>query len=251
MPRKVVSRVCWQQCMRTCQKLGSRRLAALATMTGHDDCNVMYTKVMLIDVIIPVLAAMTAHMGQVSVQKLGLKVLGNVANVDTKTAIASARGIPVMLTAMTAHIGHAEVQLQGYGVLKRLACNHNNQIAITSVGGIAVVLAAMIAHTGHADVKLQGCGVLTSLTCNADNQTAIAAARGISVVLAVMKWHMRITDVQEQDCGALGNIGWSDTTLQKRIKDKGGVVVVQAAVAASGATAQCREHGQKLLGKLT
>jgi len=57
-------------------------------------------------------------------------------------------------------------------------------------------------------------------------------------------------EVLEHGCCALGRIGWSDTTLQKRIKDEGGVAVVQATVAASGATTDCKEVGQTLLHKL-
>ena len=34
------------------------------------------------------------------------------------------------------------------------------------------------------------------------------------------------------------------------IEDEGSVVVLQAAVAATGATAPCKEHGQRQLGKL-
>ena len=89
--------------------------------------------------------------------------------------------------------------------------------------------------------------MLADLAFNADNETAIAAAGGIPVVLAAMKAHKGHADVQEQGCFALCNIGWSDPTLQKRIKDEGGVAVVQAVVAASGATANCKDQGQRLL----
>jgi len=84
-----------------------------------------------------------------------------------------------------------------------------------------------------------------------DTDTAIAAAGGILVVLSAMTAHTGDTAVREQDYMALDNIAWSDTLMQRRIKDEDGAVVVQAAVAASGATEVCKEIGQKLLGKLS
>ena len=48
----------------------------------------------------------------------------------------------------------------------------------------------------------------------------------------------------------LVNIRWLDATLHRRIKEEGGVDVVQAAVAASKATEEYKEPGQELLGKL-
>ena len=106
-------------------------------------------------------------------------------------------------------------------------------------------------HNEHKDVQLRGCWALSNLAVKDDNKKAIAVAGGIPVVLAAMKAHNEHKDVQEHGCWALGNIGWSDATLQKRIKDEGGVAVVQAAVAASGVSAQCQEIGQTLLAKLT
>ena len=108
----------------------------------------------------------------------------------------------------------------------------------------------MKAHKGDVDVQLYGCRALGNLAVNADNETAIAAAGGIPVVLAAMRAHVGNASVQEYGCWALSHIGWSDATVQKRIKDEGGVDVVKAAVAASGATAKCKQVGQKLLGKL-
>ena len=56
--------------------------------------------------------------------------------------------------------------------------------------------------------------------------------------------------VMEQACMALGNIGWSDKALQKRIKDAGAEPVVRAALAAPDATHETKKWGQRLLDKL-
>jgi len=112
------------------------------------------------------------------------------------------------------------------------------------------VIAAMNAHMGHECVQGQGCRALGTLAHNNDIEKAIAAEGGISVVLAAMVAHMGDTDVQERICWALGSIGWSDKTLQKKIKKVGGVVVVEAAIKASGANAGCKSIGQTLLDKL-
>ena len=195
-----------------------------------------------------VLAAMKAHAGDAEMLVQGCRVLANIAfkNDGKKTAIEAAGGIPVVLAAMKMHKGHANVQWKACWALTNLAFNGDNTTAIVASGGIPVVLAAMKAHKGHADVQGSGCHALS----NTDNQIAIVAAGGIPVVLAAMKAHKGHADVQEQGCWALSHIGWSDATLQKCIKDEGGVDVVRAAVAASGATAKCKEEGQRLLGKL-
>jgi len=217
------------------------------------------------------LAAMTTHEKETHVQEKGCWALAILAcNADNQKAIAAAGGIPVVLAAMTEHTRHAGVARlvtlgalaariaamkdagvleQGCRALANLALNEDNQKAIAAVGGIPAVLAAMTAYPmmGRAEVQEQGCSALKNLARNTGNRTAIAAAGGISVVLAAMTKH---AGVQEHGCAVLCNIGWSDTTLQKRIKDEGGVVVVQAAVAASGTTADCKEHGKKLLGHL-
>ena len=86
-------------------------------------------------------------------------------------------------------------------------------------------------HLGHTDVQEYGCRALTNLAGIDDIKTAIAAAGGIPVVLAAMTAHLGQTY-----CIALCYIRWLDTTLQKRIKEEGGVAVVQATVATSGAT---------------
>ena len=77
----------------------------------------------------------------------------------------------------------------------------------------------------------------------------IAGAGGIGVVLTAMTTHTR-NDLHEYGCEALGNLGQSDATLQKRIKDEGGVGVVEAAVGAVGATGDCKKYGQTLLDTL-
>jgi len=69
-------------------------------------------------------------------------------------------------------------------------------------------------------------------------------------VLAAMKAHTGHPGVQESAIMALGNLGRSDTTVQKLIKDEGGVVMVQAAVATTGSTVDCKEKGLRLLSRL-
>ena len=198
-----------------------------------------------------VLAAMKAYSGDVSVQDYGCGALATLAvNVDNNTAIAAAGGISVVLAAMKEHIGHADVQTYGCWALANLAANTNNKTAVAASGGVSVVLASMKAHMGHKDLQAHGCKALVNLASNADNRTAIVAAGGIPVVLAVMTAHTGYARVQEYGCCALCFIGWSDTTLQKSIKDEGGVAVVQAAMAAFGATTNCKEQGQQLLHKL-
>jgi len=66
-----------------------------------------------------------------------------------------------------------------------------------------------------------------------------------------MMAHEGHTGVQHSGIMAMGNIVGSDTTLQKRIKVESGVMVVQAAVTVSGASAECKLNGQRLLSLLT
>ena len=84
---------------------------------------------------------------------------------------------------------------------------------------------------------------------NDDNQVQIVGAGGIQVVLTAMTAYAG-NDLHEYGCEALGNLGQSDSTLQKRIKDEGGVGVVEVAVGAVGATAGCKKYGQTLLDTL-
>jgi len=136
-------------------------------------------------------------------------------------------------------------------MMRYLSINTTNHTMIVNAGGIGAVLAAMMAHPNVAGLQLQCFAALSLLAEDDGNATAIAAAGGIPVVLSAMTAHAGDAEVQEQGCLALDNIGWSDTLMQRRIKDEGGAVVVQAAVAALGATALCKEIGQELLGKLS
>ena len=54
-------------------------------------------------------------------------------------------------------------------------------------------------------------------------------------MVQVMGEHQAKAAVMQQACLALGNIGWSDEALQKRIKDAGAESLVRAAVAAPDA----------------
>ena len=134
-------------------------------------------------------------------------------------------------------------------MLASLALNDDSTIVIAGAGVIAVVLTAMTAHAGNADVQEMGCAVLANLADNDENQILIAGAGGIGVVLTAMTTHTG-NEFHEYGCEALGNLGQSDVTLQKRIKDEGGVGVVEVAVGAVGATAGCKKYGQTLLDTL-
>ena len=103
-----------------------------------------------------------------------------------------------------------------------------------------MVLAAIQAHMGHAEVQTKCYLALANLADNnPDNAAAISDAGGIPTVMAAMMAHVG-EDVQEKGCAALENIGCSDLTKQKQIKKEGGVVVVQAAMTASGVTVVCK-----------
>jgi len=135
-----------------------------------------------------------------------------------------------------AHTGPENMQGQGCKALVHFAVNDDNQTLIAVTGAISVVLAAMHAHTGHEGLQVTCCLALANLANNnLDNPTTIAAAGG-----------------HPDGCAALEIIrcSESDVTQQKQIKEQGGVVVVQAAMMASGATAQCTSSGLILLGKL-
>ena len=98
-------------------------------------------------------------------------------------------------------------------------------------------------------MQSQGCRALADLATSDHNQIVIAVAGSIGVVLTAMTTHTG-NDLHEYGCEALGNLGQSDATLQKRIKDEGGVGVVEAAVGAVGATACCKMYGQTLVDTL-
>jgi len=115
---------------------------------------------------------------------------------------------------------------------------------------IRVAVKAMMAHVAHADVQCQGCKLLRVLARKTANVGMIVGEGGIRVVLEAMRAHPEHAVLQQYACGALGVLGWSDLTLQKRIKDEGGVGVVEAAVKASGATSVGVYLGQTLLNKL-
>ena len=87
---------------------------------------------------------------------------------------------------------------------------------------------------------------------NEHNQKSICDNSGIEKILKAMQPHQNNTNVQEAGYGVLDNIGWSDTALQKRIKDTGAVRVVEAATAAHflGATTACVKYAQHLLENL-
>ena len=107
-----------------------------------------------------------------------------------------------------------------------------------------------VASMTYSAVMQEACSALTNLAAVAVNDSRIAAAGGIEAVVRVMGEHQANAAVMEQACWALGNIGWSDEALQKRIKDAGAESLVRSAVAAPDATDKTKEQGQRLLDKL-
>ena len=216
------------------------------------------------DQICVVLSAMTAHTGHEGVQEHGCVALHRLTMIDGRSLaqkpqevvinnqmeITDADGINVVLAAMYAHVGRMRVQLHGCGLLANLACIKENNTAIVVTGGIRVAVKAMMTHVAHTDVQWHGCKLLRVLARKTANIGMIVGEGGIRVVLEAMRAHPEHAVLQQYGCGALGVLGWSDLTLQKRIKDEGGVGVVEAAVKASGATCVGVYLGQTLLNKL-
>ena len=233
---------------------GFKVLATLAC----DNLNVV--ALMGADGIHVVLTAMAAHVEHAYVQTAGWTVLDNFAiNGDNTKAVVGAIQIPVVLSAMTAHSGHEGVQEHGCAALHRLTIIDGRSLALRSQElvnnnpmeiSIRVAVKAMMAHVAHADVQCQGCKLLRVLARKTANVGMIVGEGGIRVVLEAMRAHPEHAVLQQYACGALGVLGWSDLTLQKRIKDEGGVGVVEAAVKASGATSVGVYLGQTLLNKL-
>jgi len=209
-----------------------------------------------------VVEAMTAHLGDSLMQKIGSKVIwlfakGDGGNVE---GIVDEGGINLVLTSMTAHVGTCRVQMNGCGILSVLAGDQDVAVAIVAAGGIGRVLTAMTAHAQDIGVQHHGCKALSGLLAVTDDETMtkIEAARVIRVVLSAMKEHEGNTrgtpsmKVQQYGCMVLFNIGISDLTLLKRIKDEEGVGVVEAAIKAmdSSRTRFAKSLGQILLGEL-
>ena len=139
---------------------------------------------------------------------------------------------------------------QACGAVNHLAANAGNKVLIAKEGGIPLILAALDNHAKHAGVVEQACWAVINLAVNADNKVLIAQAGGIRRLLAALDNHAKHAGVVELACWALNNIGWSDKTLQKSIKDAGAEKLVRTAVGWSDATANTKKHGQMLLDRL-
>ena len=105
-------------------------------------------------------------------------------------------------------------------------------------------------HAKHAGVVEYACRAVVNLAANADNQVLIAKEGGIPLILAALDNHAKHAGVVEWACRALNNVGWSDKTVQKSIKDAGAEKLVRTAVGWSDATANTKKWGQMLLDRL-
>ena len=62
--------------------------------------------------------------------------------------------------------------------------------------------------------------------------------------------HSRHAWVLEAGCTALQNVGWSNTDVQRQIKEAGGEAVLRSALSASDASPVAKGRVQKLLDRL-
>jgi len=189
-----------------------------------------------------VVSAMTAYPWDKNMQIMGLIVLCRLAFIDgIITEMTSAGAITVVVAVMVAHMDNKQFQEEGCRMLYKLLENTTDYTAIVSAGGINVIISAMNAHMGSEDVEFLGCNALLELAQDDNTRKAIVGAGGISVVLAFMRVSVYKGDtglqrsLLEQGCVLLERIGRSDMSLQKRIKNEGGTVVLEAAVNALNA----------------
>ena len=122
--------------------------------------------------------------------------------------------------------------------------------SLASQKNIAAIVSGMKSHAMHAGIQEKACEAFRILAFNADNKVLIDKEGGIPLILAALDNHAKHAGVVELACWALNNIGWSDKTLQKSIKDAGAEKLVRTAVGWSDATADTKMYGQILLDKL-
>ena len=128
---------------------------------------------------------------------------------------------------------------------------YNEGILSSKQGGIPHLLASLGNHAKHADVVEQACWAVSLLAgCNDTDTVLIATEGGIPLILAALDNHAKHAGVVEEACWALNNVGSSDKTVQKSIKDAGAEKMVRTAVGWSDATANTKKYGQQLLDKL-
>ena len=185
-------------------------------------------------------------------------------------SLKSQKDIAAIVSGMKLHTTHAGIQEKaGEAVLALMPCVEMEEWrkvrdekgdALDSVmakyaefaklGVIEHLIQVLSLHKQMTSAVISTCKIIHCISRNADNRVLIAKEGGIPLILAALDNHAKHAGVVEQACWALYNIGWSDKTVQKSIKDAGASKLVRAAVARLDATADTKKYGQMLLDKL-
>jgi hypothetical protein len=79
----------------------------------------------------------------------------------------------------------------------------------------------------------------------------VDSAAGIEAIIAGMRAHRDNVDVQEMGCSALGNLAWSNSAIQARIADLGGIEEIVRATQTHVRSGGCMQKCTLALGNLS
>ena len=185
-------------------------------------------------------------------------------------SLKSQKNIAAIVSGMKLHATHAGIQEKACeAVLELTPCVETEEwrkvrdekgdaldsvmakyAEFATLGVIEHLVQVLSLHMQSTSAVISTCKIIRCISRNDDNKVLIAKEGGIPLILAALDNHAKHAGVVELACWALNNIGWSDKTLQKSIKDAGAEKLVRTAVGWSDATANTKKWGQRLLDKL-
>jgi len=180
-----------------------------------------------------VLAAITNHLNNASVNEQTLWVLRNLAfNSDENTAkVGYLGGIEIVIESMKLFIDNAAVLEQGCGAIANLAVNDDNTKRIITSGGIEVTLLCMEKHLDAVGVQEQGCWIIKNLSRINDYRNLIGNTNAIALIILAMKKYDQNSDLLEQTIWALHTLAWFHDDNKRKISESGARDLVIAAKA--------------------
>lgn len=142
------------------------------------------------------LLGISMYRSHVGVQEAGCKVLGTIASIKYKGAMAVVGGIRTVVKAMTIHKGDVNVQAAGCEALWKIADSNYKRMAVVRARGIGMVVSATTACTWNENVQIWGLIAMSRLSTVDGFNADMVSAGAIPVVVAAMVAHIDNKELQ-------------------------------------------------------
>ncbi|KAA8494707.1 Protein aardvark [Porphyridium purpureum] len=177
--------------------------------------------------------ALQSHAMVPPVQKRGLEIAANLAQLDTPTKVklVDAGIIALVANAMSSNLQDQALQAVGTLLLSLLAALKKKDVCIKIVqdGGIESLCRAMDTYTGNSSIQSQGCDVLFLVTSALDDkavQDRVRSARGIPVIIQDIAAYEQSPGFLQIAIQILASLARKNTANQEEISELNGIEVI-------------------------